>query len=70
MDIVTIELTRKHAVCFTLLVAVQTLGFWISFNRSHSLCSPSIWIILVSGIPGSAFLTTVVLIELVRGVFS
>jgi hypothetical protein len=28
MGIVTIELTRKHAVCFTLLVAVQTLGFW------------------------------------------
>jgi hypothetical protein len=66
----TIELTRKHALLFTLLFAVQMVGLWITFNRSAVLAAlpRSIWGYFFAMIPGSAFLATVILMELPRAV--
>lgn len=70
--LVTIELTRKHAVLFAVLTATQTLGLWLTFNRSPDfagLCM-GLWSLLFLSAPGSAFLTTIIVIELVRAVFA
>jgi len=63
---VTIELTRKHALLFTLLFAVQTVGLWVTFSRSPVLAGlpHSTWAYFFLMVPGSAFLTTVILMEL------
>ena len=68
IEVVTITLTRKHAVLFTLLFACQTVGLWITFSRSPVLTGlpRSVWGYFFSMVPGSAFLTTVVLVELLR----
>jgi len=65
---VTIELTRKHALLFTLLFATQTLGLWATFTRSPVLAGlpHSIWAYVFLMVPGSAFLTTIILVELLR----
>jgi hypothetical protein len=63
----TIELTRKHAVLFALLLAIQTAGLWITFSRSPVLAglAPSIRAYFFLMAPGSAFLTTVIIVELI-----
>ena len=68
IGVVTIELTRKHALLFTLLFATQTVGLWVMFSRSPVLAGlpRSIWGYFFSMVPGSAFLTTVILVELLR----
>jgi len=68
IEIVTITLTRKHAVLFTLLLACQTVGLWITFSRSTVFAGlpRGVWGYFFSMVPGSAFLTTVVLVELLR----
>ena len=64
----SIELTRKHAVLFTLLFAIQTVGLWLTLERSPVLTGlpHNIWWLFFSMVPGSAFLTTVILVELFR----
>jgi hypothetical protein len=66
--LVTIELTRKHVALFTLLLSVQTLGLWMTFTRYPALAGMprSIWAYFFLMVPGSAFLTTIILMELVR----
>ena len=68
IGVVTIELTRKHALLFTLLFATQAVGLWVMFSRSPVLAGlpRSIWGYFFSMVPGSAFLTTVILVELLR----
>ena len=56
----TIELTRKHAVLFTVLLAIQTWGFSRSPVLAH--LPAFIWAML----PGSAFLNTVIIVEMLR----
>ena len=70
IELVTIELTRKHALLFTLLFATQTVGLWLTLSRSPFLAGlpRSIWWLFFSMVPGSAFLTTVILVELFRAV--
>ncbi|PYV70032.1 MAG: hypothetical protein DMG97_20330 [Acidobacteria bacterium] len=53
-----IELTRKHAVLFTVLLAIQTWGFWNTLARFPVF----IWAMM----PGSAFLNAVIIMELLR----
>lgn len=67
----TIELTRKHAVLFAALTASQMLGLWLTFNRSPDFArlSRGIWAYFFVSVPGSAFLTTVIILELLREVF-
>jgi len=66
---VTIELTRKQVVLFALLFAIQTVGLWLSFHRSSVLAMPrSVWIYLFAMAPGSAFLTTIIVMELLGAV--
>ena len=64
----TIELTRKHALLFILLFAIQTVGLWVAFSRSPVLAGlpRSICAYCFLMVPGSAFLTTVILMELLR----
>ena len=64
----TIELTRKHALLFALLSATQTLGLWVTLSRSPVLAGlpHSIWAYVFLMVPGSAFLTTIILMELLR----
>jgi hypothetical protein len=68
IGLVTIELTRKHGVLFALLFATQTAGLWLTFHRSPVLAGlpRSIWAYFFLMVPGSAFLTTVILMELLR----
>jgi hypothetical protein len=64
-----IELTRKHAVLFTVLLVIQTVGLWVGFNQSPVLadCLPrSIWAYFFLMVPGSAFVTTIIVMELLR----
>ena len=63
-----IELTRKHAVLFISLIATQWLGLWFASVRSPVLAGMprSIWACLFLTAPGSAFLATVIIIELLR----
>ena len=65
----TIELTRKHAVLFTLLLLMQTLGLGISLSRSPALSPRLVWFLLFPMLPGSAFLTTIIIIELIQSAF-
>jgi hypothetical protein len=62
----TIEATRKHAVLFTLLFAIQTVGLWVALTRSPVLAGlpHSIWVYFFLMVPGSAFLTTIIITEL------
>jgi len=62
------ELTRKHTLLFALLSATQTVGLWVSFSRSPVLAGlpHSIWAYVFLMVPGSAFLTTIILMELLR----
>src|SRR6185437_12505212 len=55
--LVTIELTRKHAVLFAALTASQMLGLWLTFNRSPDFArlSRAIWAYFFVSVPGSAF---------------
>jgi hypothetical protein len=55
-------------VLFTLLLATQTAGLWVTFSRSPVLAglARSIWAYFFLMAPGSAFLTTVVIMELIR----
>ncbi len=64
----TIELTRKHTLLFALLFATQTVGLWITSSRSPILAGlpRSIWAYVFLMVPGSAFLTTIILMELLR----
>ncbi|MFZ0797172.1 MAG: hypothetical protein WCA13_01635 [Terriglobales bacterium] len=64
----TIELTRKHALVFALLFATQTVGLWATFSRSPVLAGlpRGIWAYVFLMVPGSAFLATVILMELLR----
>jgi hypothetical protein len=68
----TIDLTRKHAVLFVVLFATQMLGLWRTFSRSPVLATlpHSTWWLFFSMVPGSAFLNTIVLVELFQGPFS
>jgi hypothetical protein len=68
IELVTIELTRKHALLFALLFATQMVGLWLTFSRSPVLAGlpRSIWWLFFSMVPGSAFLTTIILVELFR----
>jgi len=68
IGLVTIELTRKHAMLFALLFAIQTVGLWVTFSRSPVLAglSRSTWTYFFLMVPGFAFLTTVILMELLR----
>jgi hypothetical protein len=68
IGLVTIELTRKHALLFTVLFATQTVGLWVMFSRSPVLAGlpRSIWAYFFLMVPGSAFLTTIILMELLR----
>ena len=61
-----IELTRKHAVLFTLLLAIGMWGLWEIFNRSPVLVHMprSGWVFFFMMAPGSAFLSTVIIMEL------
>jgi hypothetical protein len=70
IGLVTIELTRKHALVFAVLFATQTVGLWVTFSWSPVLAGlpRSIWVVVFGMLPGSAFLTTVILMELLRGV--
>ena len=65
---VTIEVTRKHAVLFTLLFAIQMVGLWVTLSRSPVLAGlpRSTWVYFFLMVPGSAFLTTVIIMELLR----
>jgi hypothetical protein len=65
---VTIELTRKHALILALLFATQTVGLWVTFSRCPVLAGlpGGIWAYFFLRVPGSAFLTTIVLMELLR----
>jgi hypothetical protein len=65
---VTIELTRKHALLFILLFAIQAVGLWLMFSRSPVLAGLPLGICayFFLMVPGSAFLTTVILMELFR----
>jgi hypothetical protein len=64
----TIELTHKHGLLFVLLLVVQTAGLWLTFNRSPVLSSlpRSTWVYFFLMVPGSAFLSTIILMELLR----
>jgi len=64
----TIELTYRHATVFALLVVIQAAGLAITAARSPVLVlSPrGVWIGLFLMVPGSAFLTTIVIMELLR----
>ena len=66
--LVTIELTRKHALLFALLLAAQTAWLWLMLSRSPVLAGlpRGVWAYFFLMVPGSAFLTTVVLVELLR----
>ncbi len=68
IGLVTIEVTRKHALLFTLLLAIQTVGLWVTLSRSPVLAGMprSIWVVFFLMAPGSAFLTTIIIIELLR----
>jgi hypothetical protein len=65
---VTIKLTRTHALLFAVLFATQTFGLWVTLTRSA--LPHHIWWLFFSMVPGSAFLTTIVVLEMVRAVFS
>ncbi|MGA7849610.1 MAG: hypothetical protein WCA13_10945 [Terriglobales bacterium] len=65
----TIELTGKHALLFTLLFAIQTAGLWITLGRDPILADlprSMLWACFFMMVPGSAFLTTIVVMELLR----
>jgi hypothetical protein len=64
----TVDLTRKHVLLFTLLCATQTVGLWVTLSRSPVLTGlpRSVWAYFFMMVPGSAFLTTVIVIELLR----
>jgi uncharacterized membrane protein (DUF2068 family) len=69
-----IELTRKHAVLFAVLFAVQLLGLWLVLSRSPIFaCLPGsigLWIFFLFPMAtGSAFLSTVVVMESIRKAF-
>lgn len=69
--LVTIELTRRHAVLFAVLTATQALGFWLTFNRSPDFAEfRGLWVFFFLAVPGSAFLTAVIILELIRAVFA
>jgi hypothetical protein len=65
---VIIEMTRKHALLFTLLFATQTAGLWLMLSQSPVLAGlpRSIWAYFFLMVPGSAFLTTIIVMELLR----
>jgi hypothetical protein len=65
---VTIELTRKHTLLFALLFTTQTVGLWVTFSRSPVIAGlpHSIWAYVFLMVPGSAFLATIILMELLR----
>src|SRR5438128_434800 len=58
----------QYVVLFTLLLACQTVGLWITVSRSTVFAGlpRGVWGYFFSMVPGSAFLTTVVLVELLR----
>jgi len=68
IGLVTIEWTRKHALLFTLLFATQTAGLWVALSRFLILAGlpRSIWAYCFLTAPGSAFLTTIILMELLH----
>lgn len=68
IGLVTIEVTRKHALLFALLFATQTVGLWVTLSRSPVLAGlpRSIWAYFFLMVPGSALLTTIVVMELLR----
>ena len=68
----TIELTRKHALLFAVLFATQMVGLHLTFSRSPVLAGlpRSVWWLFFSMVPGSSFLTTIILVALLRVVFS
>jgi len=59
---------RKHAVLFAFLLVIQSVGIWIVFSRSPVLATlpRSIWAYFFLMAPGSAFLTTIIVLELLR----
>lgn len=59
-----IQLNRTHAVVFALLLAAQTMGLWITLSRSP--IPRSIFAYLFFMAPGSAFLSSIVVVELIR----
>lgn len=61
-----IELTRRHAVLFSTLCGIQLAGLWITFERSPVLAGlpRSIWMVFFGMVPGSAFLTTLLIVKL------
>ena len=64
----TIEVTRNHAFLFTLLLAIQTVGLWVMLSRSPVLAglARSVWVYFFLMAPGSAFLTTIIIVVLLR----
>jgi hypothetical protein len=55
-------------VLFAFLFLMEIVGLWITFKRSPILASlpRTSWLIFFGMAPGSAFLNTVILIELLR----
>jgi hypothetical protein len=64
----TIELTRKHAILFAVLFTIQTTGLWLTFSRVGGL-PRIIWVHIFLMVPGSALLTTMIVMELIRAIF-
>jgi hypothetical protein len=64
----TIELTRKHAVLFAVLLTIQTTGLWLTFSRVGGL-PRIIWVYIFVMVPGSALLTTMIVMDLIQAVF-
>jgi len=64
----TIEITRKHIALFVVLTLLQGIGVWFTFVRSPVLAGlpNSVLAWLLAGVPGSALLTTVVIIKLLE----
>ena len=65
----TITITRVHGVLFVVLGIVQVAGIWIEFTRTPLLAAlpKGVLINQLFMVPGSAFPTTVIIMELLRG---